>query len=134
MSLAHGKNTVIKINSTDISPYTKNSKFGRKADVEKVTPYGKDSVILAGSLLSGSFDMDGNYDSTATTGPSALLQPLLGELVSVIRQPEGAGSGKPQNAFSAVLASYEESSPSDGYIMWSATLEISDDVNNTAQS
>jgi len=134
MSLVHGKNMVITVNGTDLSAYTKNSKFPRKADVEDVTPYGHDSRVKAGSLLDGSFDMDGNYDSTASTGPRAVLRPLLGSSTTVIRRPEGTGSGLPQDSFTGILSSYEETAPAAGYVMWSATFDISGDVDSTAQS
>lgn len=133
MALNHGNNTVILVNGTNLSAYTKNSKYGRKADIEKVTPYGKNSVVKAGSLLDATFDMNGNYDTTASTGPRALLQPLIGQSATVIRRPEGTGAGKPQDSFTAILASYEETSPADGYVMWAATWEISDDINSAAQ-
>lgn len=136
MALVHGKKTVLIVNGANISQYVKTSKYSRKRDIEKVTTYGKESVVKAPSLKDSSLDVDGNYDSTATTGPRALLQTLFdsGDLVPVIRRTEGTGSGKPQDSFMAIVASYEESNPADGYIMWSTTLEISDDVNTTPQS
>jgi hypothetical protein len=96
MAFVHAKNTVIKVSGTDISAYTNTSNFEKNADKHDTTTYGKDAHVFAGGLLNGAMGFGGIYDSTATTGPRALLEPLVGTNVTVIRRPEGTGSGKPQ--------------------------------------
>ena len=133
MSLIHGKDTVLKLGSVDISQYTKSSEFSRKADTEDVTTYGKNDHCYAGGLGDGSFKCDGLYDNTATTGPRALIEPLLGTEVVLTRRPEGTGAGKAQDIVDIIISSYVETSPVAGYVTWSLEGQLSDAVNSTAQ-
>jgi len=134
MAVAHGKSTVVKMGTSDISPYTKSSEITRKADIHDVTCYGAVGHTKHGGLLDGTVKLDGFYDNTAVTGPRIVLEPLIGTSVQFTRQLEGAGSGKPQDIATVIVADYTETSPCDGMVTWSATLEISGDVNSTAQS
>ena len=134
MALSHGKDTVITVETTDLSQYTKESELGRTADSHDVTTYGKNSHVKAGGLLDGKFTMGGVYDTTAATGPRGKLEPLLGTVVDIVRQPEGAGAGKPQDAFAALLVDYTESNPVADYVSWKAEFELSDDVDSTVQA
>lgn len=134
MAFIHGKNTVIKVETADLSGYTDSSELGRKADSHDVTTYGNDSHRKAGGLLDGTFKMSGTYDNTAMTGPRAKLEPLLGTVCAIIRQPEGTGSSKPQDSFDALMTDYTETSPVADMVKWSCEFEIDGDVDSTAQS
>jgi hypothetical protein len=134
MALIHSKNTIIKLGSVDLSAYVKSSEFARKADVHDVTTYGKADHVYAGGLGDGTFKMDGIYDSTATTGPRAAIEPLIGTEVVLTRQPEGTGSGKAQDVVDIIVTGYTESSPVADYVTWSMDAQLSDAVSSTAQS
>ena len=96
--------------------------------------YGLDGKRYASGLTDGTFSMEGFYDDAAASTPRLVLAPLLGgAAVTVLRQPEGAGSGLAQDSFSAIVTSYEESSPVDDMVAWSAELQISGDVDQTDQ-
>jgi hypothetical protein len=133
MTFIHGKNTITKVGSTDISAYVKTSNFEQTADVHDVTGGGATGHAKQGGLLDGKFTCGGTYDNTASTGPRAKLQPLLGTTQTIIRQPEGTGTGKAQDSFSAVVSKYAESAPVDDMITWSAEFEISGTVNSAPQ-
>lgn len=133
MAFVHGRLTVVKVATKDLSAFTKTSNIEQSGDVHDVTGYGATGHAKAGGLTDGKFSMSGTYDSTATTGPRAVLQPLLATSVSVTRQPEGTGTGKPQDVFTAVLSKYTETNPVDDMITWSADFDISGAVNSTAQ-
>jgi hypothetical protein len=136
MAKKHGKDTVVKVDGDDLSVYTNTSEFKPTTDTEDTTTYGADGHVYDAGLTDGEFSMGGFYDSTAATGPRAVLQPLKGAAakVPVIRQPEGTGSGLPQDSFTGVMTSYVETNPVEGYIKWTASFKISGDVNSTAQS
>lgn len=135
MARVHSKNTVITVDGNDLSAFTNTSEFNPTTDEHDVTTYGKDGRVFAGGLTNGSFTMGGFYDSTAMTGPRAVLQALkAGPPVTVVRQPEGAGVGLPQDSFSGLLTSYQESAPVADYQQWSATFRVSGDVDSTAQA
>lgn len=135
MAKIHGKNTHVEVDSNDLSQYTNSSEFSYTADSHDTTHYGDDGHVFSPGLTNGTFTMSGTYDSTASTGPRAVLEPLIGaEAVTVIRQPEGTGSSLPQDSFSGLLTSYTESNPVADMVTWSAEFQISGAVDSTAQS
>lgn len=134
MAKQHGKDTVIKVGADDISTYADSSELNRTADSHDTTTYGNDSHRKSGGLLDGKFTMSGTYDTTETTGPRAVLQPLLGTTPTIIRQVEGTGSGKPQDSFAALMVSYVETSPTADMVKWSAEFELDGDVDSTPQT
>jgi len=105
MTLVHSKSTVITVGGADLSAFTNESSFGRKADKHDVTTYGKNDHVYAPGLGDGDFSMGGVYDNSVT-GPRDVLEPLVGTMVTVIRKPEGTGSGLPQDSFSSLLEEY----------------------------
>lgn len=133
MSFIHGKNTFISLNGSDLSAFTNTSEIGRTADSHDVTAYGKNSHVYLGGLLDGKATMGGVYDNTAVTGPRAVVRPLVGQTVTLIRRPEGTGSGKPQDSVSVVVTGYTETNPVADYVAWQCEMQCSDDFTSTAQ-
>lgn len=136
MAFVHSKNTVVKVATHDLSTFCKSSEFGQKLDSHDLTGYGAESHGHEGGLLDGTFKMNGTYDNTASTGPRAVLQGAIQGKVSValIRQPEGAGSGKAQDSFNWLVTSYVETAPVADYIAWAAGGDIDGDVDSTPQT
>lgn len=134
MAFVHSKNTVITVATADLSTYTDSSELNRSADSHDVTGYGNDSHRKAGGLLDGTFKMSGTYDNTASTGPRAKLEPLLGTVCAITRQPEGAGASLPQDSFNALMTGYVETNAVADMIKWSCEFDIDGDVDSTAQS
>jgi hypothetical protein len=54
--------------------------------------------------------------------------------VTILRQPEGTGTGLPQDSFSAILTSYVETNPVEEKISFSADFQVTGDVTTTAQA
>lgn len=135
MAKQHGKRTVVKVGANDLSTYTNASELTRTADTHDTTTYGNDAHRYNGGLLDGKFVMSGVYDTTAVTGPRAVLEPLIGvDGTEITRQTEGAGVGKPQDLFDAVLNSYVETNPVADMVTWSTEWSIDGDVDSTPQS
>lgn len=134
MAFVHGKNTVISVATADLSTYTDSSELERSGDSHDVTTYGNSAHRKAGGLLDGSFKMSGTYDNTAVVGPRGKLEPLIGTVVAISRKPDGTGAGKAQDAFSALLTKFVETSPVADMVKWSAEFEIDGDVDSTVQS
>lgn len=132
MARAHSRDTVIIINGSDLSVFCDDSTFGRKADKHDVTTYGKDDHVYDGGLGDGSASASGIYDTTAA-GPSAVLKPLRGTVVPLIRRVEGTGAGKPQEAMSVLVEEYVETAPVAGFVAWSVTLQPSDAIIDSVQ-
>jgi hypothetical protein len=134
MAKQHGKVTVVKIDGDDLSQYSDNSDLKITGDAHDVTTYGKDSHVFAGGLKNGSATVTGFYDTTASTGPRAVLLPLVGTVVPFIHQPEGTGASLPQDSVQVLVTEYSQSHPVADMVKWSVSLQFSDDVNSTAQS
>jgi hypothetical protein len=130
----HGKDTQISVDGDDLSAYSNTSEFERGSDEHDVTTYGKDDHVVAGGLLTGKFTMGGIYENTAAVTPKAVMPPLVGTVVEVIRKPEGTGSGKPTQTFDALLTKYVETAPVADMISWSAEFTKSDAVADTTQA
>lgn len=133
MANSHGKKTVILLNSSDLSQYCDSSEHHKKPDVHDVTTYGSDAHKKAGGLLDGSGSIGGLYDTTASTGPRAVINPLVGTNVTYVRRPEGTGSGLPQDSVTVLVGEYVETSPVADYVRWTLALEYSGDINSTPQ-
>jgi hypothetical protein len=136
MARKHGKDTVLKVNSNDISAYTSESELDETTDTHEATGYGVDDHEVDPGLNAGTFTCGGTYNSTAVTGPRAVFKAVkaLNAAVPIIRQDEGTGAGKPQDSFNAVLNSYVQTNPVADMIKWKASFTITGAVDSTAQS
>jgi hypothetical protein len=133
MTFIHSRDTYISAAGSNLSPFTNSSELERGGDKHDITMYGADDYSFSGGLLKGSFKMSGTYDSTAA-GPRAILLPLVGTIVAIIRRPEGTGSGLPQDSFSALLEKYVETNPVADMIAWSCECTVSGPVNTDPQT
>jgi hypothetical protein len=133
VTFIHGKRTFFSLDGDNLSTFTTTSQLERTSDSHDVTTYGKDAHVKQGGLLDGTATASGIYDNTISTGPRAVIEPLIGTVVELIRQPEGAGSGKPQDKVDVLVVKYVETNPVADMVTWSMDLELSDDVDSTAQ-
>lgn len=134
MAKIHGKVTFVSLDADDLSTYGTSVEFMRSADSHDVTTFGNNSHRKHGGLLAGSATLQGIYDSTASTGPQAVISPLLGTVVELIYRPEGTGSSLPERTVDVLVQEYTESSPVADMVTWSLTVEFDGDVDLTAQS
>ena len=131
----HGKGTYISVATKDISEWVTTSSYEDVADVHDYTGYSasQSRKRKTGGLIDGKMTCGGWYDITASTGTRGALNGKQGTTVAVIRRVEGTGTGKPQDAFNAVLSKYNESNPVDDIVRWSAEFEIDGAITVTAQ-
>jgi hypothetical protein len=133
MAFVHGKNTYISVNAGDISAYTNSSDLSRQADLHDTTTYGQDGHTFAGGLANATGSIEGIYDNTAGSGPRAVLRPIIGQAVTLIRRPEGTGAGKPQDTATVLVQEYVETAPVADMVKWSAKLQVSGVVTASTQ-
>jgi hypothetical protein len=133
VAFQHAKSTFISLDGDNLSPYTNTSELKREADSHDVTTYGKNDHVFSGGLGKGGASLGGIYDNTAVTGPRAVIEPLIGTVVELIRQPEGPGAGKPQDKVDVLITSYVETNPVADMVTWSVDLQLSDSVDTTPQ-
>lgn len=136
MAFTHGKNTVVKLNATDLSAFTESTDWNDGVAVEKVTTYGatRTRESYGASLGDGKITLKGTFDDGAS-GPRKVIQPLMdaGAPVTFLFQPKGTGAGKPQESVSVIVMAFNQSSPVSGYIKWTCELQMSGDVTRTDQ-
>lgn len=132
MAFSHGRKTFVSVNGTDLSGFTNASSLEQTADKHDVTTYGNDDHVYNGGLRDGTGSLSGIYDNTAS-GPRAILRPLIGQTVTVIRRPDGTGSGKAQDLVSAIVVKYTEAAPVADMVQWSCDLQLSGVKTSTPQ-
>lgn len=132
MANKHGKDTYISLDGDDISEFCNSSDFDREHDEHDVTCYGMDDHDYDGGLGKGKSSIGGIYDDSAT-GPKAVIEPLLGTKVQLIRRPEGTGATKPQEEVTVLVKKYVETNPVADMIAWTCELTHCGSVARTTQ-
>lgn len=136
MAKIHSKNVVFTLDGTALTSYSNSIKFSRNVDSHDTTTFGVNDKTYQSGLRDATATIEGFYDSTAVTGPAALFKTLLaaGDAVTLVYRPEGTGSGKPEAEVSVIVTSYEESSAVADMVMFSAELQCTGAIDNTAQA
>lgn len=132
MTFSHGKNTYISLNGVDLSAYTTTSQLEKTADKHDVTTYGQPTHVYNGGLLDGTATISGVYDNGAS-GPRATIQALIGTTCTLVRRPDGTGTGKAQDSVTVFVEKYVETNPVADMVTWSCDLQLSGTVTTTAQ-
>jgi len=132
MPNAHGKNTVLTIAAQVVTTYTNTSEFTNEADEHDTTVYGMDDADYDGGIRRHGFTCGGFY-ATGATGPHTILRPLIGTKVAIVRKAEGTGTGKPNEAFTALMTKYVETNPAADMVTWSAEFRVAGAIVHTTQ-
>jgi hypothetical protein len=132
MSFVHGKNTYVSLNGVDLSTYVTTSQLEKNADKHDVTTYGQATHVYNGGLLDGTATMSGVYDN-GVSGPRATIQALIGTTCTLVRRPDGTGSGKAQDSVTVLVEKYVETNPVADMVTWSCDMQLSGAVTTTAQ-
>src|SRR5688500_14028077 len=112
MANVHGRVTFVSLDGDDLSTYSNNVEFTRKADVHDVTTFGNTAHCRAGGLLDGSATVGGIDDAHGALGPrgAGALRPV-DQTVELIYRPEGTGTTRPERTVSVVVGEYVKTSP-----------------------
>jgi hypothetical protein len=132
MTFSHGRKTFISLNASDLSLFTTTSQLEKTADKHDVTTYGLDNHAYNGGLKDGTATMSGIYDNTAA-GPRAIVTALIGTVVTLVRRPDGTGTGKAQDSVSVLVVKYNETNPVADMVTWSCDMQMSGPVTTTPQ-
>jgi hypothetical protein len=137
MPFAHGKGAAFLLGTDDLSAYLDNIEWNRTRETGETTTFGaaEDTKTFVSGLRDNTFTISGKFDSTATTGPRAVLNAAIDSetaTVAKIRQ-EGTGVGKPENEVSCFCTGYSESIPVGDVITFSADFQCTGIVDETAQ-
>jgi hypothetical protein len=132
MSFVHGKNTYISLNGVDLSAYVTTSQLEKSADKHDVTTYGQTTHVYNGGLKDGTASMSGVYDN-GVSGPRASILALIGTTCTLVRRPDGTGTGKAQDSVTVLVEKYTETNPVADMVTWACDLQLSGAVTTTAQ-
>ena len=133
MAFVHAKDTFISLAANNLSTFTNTSELEQESDEHDNTCYGADDYVMAGGLLKGAFTMGGVHDDTAS-GPKAIIEPLIGTVVTLIRRTEGTGSGLPQESVSVLVKKYVETNAVADFIKWSCDLTKTGAITRSTQA
>ena len=126
----HGKDTTFSIDNsagspTDISEYCDNVDFpGLNADTAETSGFTATSKSFVAGLLSGTFSITGPWDAT----PDAVLAGIVGKEGTFSYVPAGSTV---TYAGEAICTAYQVSSPLGGAVTFSASFQITGDVERT---
>lgn len=130
MAKAPGKDMYLEAATNDISTYTNDSSFTRRATFQDTTGYGADDEDSEGTVRGGDFTAQGVYDTTATVTPRAVFKGAVGTKVAMVRGPEGNATGKPKESFNLALEEYTESAPVMDMIKWSIKGKVAGGITD----
>jgi hypothetical protein len=128
LALRHGKNAALTLNTKDLSTFLDNLDMSFDMDTADSTTFGATWKSALAGIPSGKLDFGGFYDPTATTGPGAVLYPLVvaGTAVTALVYPGGTTTGQALYTITTgcIVTSYSESSPVGGIVTFKASCLI----------
>ena len=126
---------VVKVNSVAVSGITSHTYQGQRGETNK-TAYGATAQAFAPQLPGATLQLGGEDPETATTGARAVLEALYnsGASTTVLYQPEGTGTSKPQRSGTAYVMQYQETGAVAGHVQWSASIRFTGAIATAAQS
>lgn len=128
MAFRHGKAGALTVNAGALAAFLDNIDFSTTLDVADTTAFGSTWKSSLAGIPGGSISFSGFYDPTATTGPGAILYPLLtaGTAVTVLFYPSGTAATNSLYTMTTggIVTSYNESSSVGGAVTFSGSIEI----------
>lgn len=132
MAFVHGKGTYISVTDSggtkrDISQYCSSvSGLPGARELAEVTSFGAGGTQSIPGLENVSFEIEGNFDPTATTGPHAVINSLRTSTAAKAFEyaPQGNTSGNVLFSGNCWLSSYEVESPVDDKVSFSAEFQV----------
>lgn len=128
MAFRHGKNAALTINAGALATFLDNVDFNTDMDIADTTTFGATWKSGVAGVPGGTISFSGKYDPTASTGPGAILFPLLtaGTAVTVLFYPGGNVSGQALYTMTngGIVTGYTESSPVGGIVTFTGSVFI----------
>jgi hypothetical protein len=127
MAQAFGPDSDLSVNGQEIGPYVKTIEQNLTRAVLDVTTKGATGVVKRGGLTDGEISITGLWDDAATTGSFTVLSAqmvaatLSAAPIAFVYKPNGTDT----YTGTCVVSQYNESSPVDDMVAFTATLSIS---------
>jgi hypothetical protein len=105
------------------------SAFGKQYASLDVTSFADSAErVIAGIEESQEYTLSGHYDDTATTGPDAILAPLVGTLGSGTLYPVGTAAGSRKFTWEDLCTGYKITAEVKGRVQYEATFKVDGSV------
>ena len=130
MATIHGKNSYFSVGGSSLTSYLTDISMDRPVDMAESTVMGLSSKTYVSGMKDATLSISGRYDSTAASGPDAILNGIVGGATASAFEygPEGNGTAKVKYSGSAFLTSYNVSSPVGDVVAFSAEFQCTGDV------
>lgn len=127
MAFTHGKDSVLKIAGFDLSAYVNSVDIDRSVDMAETSTMGVEDKTFISGLAESKISIAGFYDNTGTSGPDAVLFPLVGSDTSSTWEfgPMGSTSGLPKYTGACYVTSYKYSAPVGDVVGFTAEFQVS---------
>jgi hypothetical protein len=126
MAFRHGKNAALTLNTKDISAFCTSLDLSFDVDTADTTAFGSTWKSALAGVPSGKLDVSGNFDPTATSGPSAVFWACIAGATPVTALISPGGTASPQELWTvttgALVTSYSESAPVGGVVTFKASI------------
>lgn len=142
IAFTHGKNSVFSVDDSGgtlrtISQYVDSvSGLPGARNLSEVTAFGDDGVKNIPGLQNVTFSISGHFDSTATTGPNAVLNSLrtTSTTASFEYGPEGSTTGKVKFSGECWMTNYAVDSSVAEKVSFSAEFQVDGTVTSGTYS
>jgi len=138
MAFTHGKGAVFKIDNSGgtlqtLTAYVDSVDFNNTIDTAETTTMGSEVKTYLSGQSDATLSVSGKWDSTASTGPDAVLNGLIGlETTSTFEVgPEGSTTGKVKYTGECFLTSYVVSVPVGDVVTFSADFQVTGAITKT---
>lgn len=131
MAFIAGKSGVFKLDNSggtlvDLSSFISNVDFPQDAQLHETTTLGATARTYILGFKNATFGLQGHWDSGASA-IDAHMNAILGQAATVTFEygPEGSATGKVRYTGEAIVTRYQNTTPVDGVVDWSADLQVS---------
>jgi hypothetical protein len=125
MAFVHGKGSVFTVDSKELTDYLDSVELNNSVDTAETTTLGDEAKTYLNAQSDATISISGKYDSTATTGPDAVLNGLVGNDTAVTFEygPEGDTTGDVKYSGSCFLTGYKMTSPVGDVVAFTADFQ-----------
>lgn len=125
MAQAHGKDSYFSVDSDNLSTYLTSVSITESNDVAETSTMTLETKTFIGGLGSWTVSIAGVWDSTASTGPDAILTALRESKAAVAMEygPEGNANGDVKRSGNVICTGYVTNSSLTDAVMFTAEFQ-----------
>lgn len=135
MAFAHGKGLALKVDNAAgtlqvLTAFVDNVDLNNTVKMGETTTAGAEADTYVSGQSNATLSFSGKWDSTASTGPDAILSGLVGlETTSSFEYgPAGSTTGMVKKSGEAFLTGFKVSSPVGGVVNFTADMQVTGPV------